>query len=165
MISTKNLVMVSYSWDQKYPARRIYHALKKNGINAWIDVYNMTYANNFAETLGEVVENTTVQVVCFSQSYQNSFNCRQEALYAFQLQKKQVFAKVQEDFTPTGWLGFIQAEHQYYNFYNESDFDYSFEKLLGNVEEGLDLGGSFCRSNYLTIIAAFFFFYCVQSKF
>ena len=44
----------------------------------------MTYANNFAETLGEVVENTTVQVVCFSQSYQNSFNCRQEALYAFQ---------------------------------------------------------------------------------
>ena len=135
---TTNMVMVSYSWNEKEPARNIYAALKASGINAWIDYYNMTYANNLPQAMGETVEDSTVIVICYSQAYQNSQNCRQEALYSFQLKKKQVFAKVQDNFKATGWLEFIVADHQYYNFYDESLFESSFENLLGNVEEGLN---------------------------
>ncbi|XP_063712157.1 uncharacterized protein LOC134840325 [Symsagittifera roscoffensis] len=135
---TTNMVMVSYSWNEKKPARHIYAALKASGINAWIDYYNMTDANNLPQAMGETVEDSSVIVVCFSQAYQNSQNCRQEALYSLQMKKKQVFAKVQEDFAPSGWLGFVLAGRQYYNFYNESVFESNFEKLLGNVEEGLN---------------------------
>ncbi|XP_063722248.1 uncharacterized protein LOC134848661 [Symsagittifera roscoffensis] len=135
---TTNMVMVSYSWNEKEPARNIYAALKASGINAWIDYYNMTYANNLPQAMGETVEDSTVIVICYSQAYQNSQNCRQEALYSFQLKKKQVFAKVQENFKATGWLEFIVADHQYYNFYDESLFESNFENLLGNVEGGLN---------------------------
>ena len=154
---TTNMVMVSYSWNEKEPARQIYAALKASGINAWIDYYNMTYANNLPQTMGETVEDSTVIVVCYSEAYQNSSNCRQEALYSFQLKKKQVFAKVQEDFTPTGWLGFILAGHQYYNFYNESVFDENFEKLLGNVEEGLNGSEGKMRVSLAMIIVSIAF--------
>ena len=159
------MVMVSYSWNEKEPARQIYAALKASGINAWIDYYNMTYANNLPQTMGETVEDSTVIVVCYSEAYQNSSNCRQEALYSFQLKKKQVFAKVQEDFTPTGWLGFILAGHQYYNFYNESVFDENFEKLLGNVEEGLNGSEGKMRVSLAMIIVSIAFKFILWSFF
>ncbi|XP_075253640.1 uncharacterized protein LOC142345467 isoform X2 [Convolutriloba macropyga] len=133
--SSDQQVMVSYSWTQKEVARQIYHELIASGVNAWIDYYNMSSGNNLAQAMGEAIENATVVVICFSQSYQSSQNCRQEALYAFDLRKKLVFAKMEEDFTPTGWLGFIQAEHQYYSFYNESDFQENFDNMLANIEK------------------------------
>ena len=89
---TSIMVMVSYNSNEKQAARQIYATLKVSGINAWTDCYN------FPQTINKTAEDSTVIVVFYSQSYQNSSNCEHEALYSLQLNKKQVFALVQRRF-------------------------------------------------------------------
>ena len=133
------MVMISYNWAHQDVALSLYHNLTANGVNTWIDVYNMSSANNLAQAMGETIESAKMVLICFSEAYQKSLNCQHEALYAFDLKKTLVFAKFQEDFTPTGWLGFIQAYHQYYSFYNGADFDENFDKLLQNIKKGEEM--------------------------
>ena len=129
--------MISYSWQQQDIALKLYNNLAENDVMVFIDNYNMTSENNVAQAIGETIEQASVLLIGLSDDYQKSIYCRQEALYAFQLKKKLVFLELQKDFKPTGWLGFIQAEHMTYSFYDGVDFDTNFEKLLQNVEKNL----------------------------
>ncbi len=57
--------------------------------------------------MAEAVENSSVFLMCVSEKYYLSPNCRLEAEYAIRLQKPIIPLIMQEDYMPLGWLGII----------------------------------------------------------
>ena len=57
--------------------------------------------------MAEAVEQASVFLMCVSEKYYLSPNCRLEAEYAIKLQKPIIPLIMQEDYMPLGWLGII----------------------------------------------------------
>ena len=132
--SMKLHIMISYSWNQKYVSvpRCIYDKLIAAGKNVWIDVKHMQ--SDMSSAMAAAVENSS-HVICFiSEEYARSKNCKQEAEYAFELEKKMIFVKVQRNFTPTGWLAFKKAGQLYHEMYSEEDAEMRFGKLISDLD-------------------------------
>ena len=62
-------------------------------------------AGSIIDAMAAAVEQSAVLVVCYSEAYQNSANCRQEAQYGFKLGKPTVFVRLQYKYAADGWLG------------------------------------------------------------
>ena len=125
-------IMISYCWAQQPVALQIFDRLKKNGKKVWIDVEKME--GDSLEKMAEAVEKSQVVICCFSEDYSNSQACRSEATYAYKQKKKMVFAKVQPDFEPKGWLGLILGAEIYYQLFDDCEFEKYFSKLMKFIE-------------------------------
>jgi hypothetical protein len=88
--------------------------LKAKGHQVWIDVEQI-YGSSL-ESMASAVENASVFLMCVSEKYYLSPNCRLEAEYAVRLQKPIVPLIMQPDYMPLGWLGIIIGGKIYYNF-------------------------------------------------
>ncbi len=84
--------------------------------------------------MAEAVENSSVFLMCVSEKYYMSPNCRLEAEYAVRQRKPIVPLLMQSDYMPTGWLGIIMGDKIYYKFSSlgRTFFD-SFESMLKEV--------------------------------
>ena len=130
--SSARHIMISYCWAQQPAALQIFERLKKNGKKVWIDVEKME--GDSLEKMAEAVEKSQVVICCFSEDYSNSQACRSEATYAYKQKKKMVFAKVQPDFEPKGWLGLILGAEIYYQLFDDCEFEKYFPKLMKFIE-------------------------------
>ena len=62
--------LISKSYSQ------IYEALKEEGYEVWIDVEHMSGYENLLEGMANAVENAWLVLICFSEKYKLSQNCR-----------------------------------------------------------------------------------------
>ena len=84
------------------------------------------------ESMASAVENASVFLMCVSEKYYLSPNCRLEAEYAVKLQKPIVPLIMQSNYMPLGWLGIIIAGKIYYSF---TDIKQSFDQTFSNMNK------------------------------
>ncbi|KAL3859212.1 hypothetical protein ACJMK2_009441 [Sinanodonta woodiana] len=126
-------IMISYNWDNQKEIMKIRDYLVDHGYNVWLDVDHMhTY---MLEAMAEAVQQAFVVLVCFTEKYKNSQNCRLEAEYAFHLKKEIIPLKMQNGYNPDGWLGILLGIKLYYEFAGNFEFDNVLEKLRIAIDQ------------------------------
>ena len=73
IIDTKH-VMISYQWDVQKPMIQLKNQLQAQGYKVWMDIDEM--GGSTLESMAKAVENASVVLVCVSQKYKESPNCR-----------------------------------------------------------------------------------------
>jgi hypothetical protein len=68
------------------------------------------------EAMADAIENSHCVLMCMTEAYKQSTNCRAEAEYAFQLKKPIVPLIMQKSYKPTGWLGIILGVRIFVDF-------------------------------------------------
>ena len=67
-------VMISYQWDVQKLVIQIKNKLQADGFKVWMDIDEM--GGSTLESMAKAVENASVILVCVSQKYKESPNCR-----------------------------------------------------------------------------------------
>lgn len=125
-------VMISYSWRDKETVYKIRDTLKQNGITYWIDVEKMS--GSTTEAMSAAVENCTIFLMCYSKNYFQSKNCQKEADYADKKKKIIVPCKLEKDYDPIGWLGFILGSKLFFDFSGKYPFELQKKGLLREIK-------------------------------
>ena len=123
-----NHVMISYQWDNQDVLIEVKNRLQASGYRVWMDLEQM--GGSTLEAMAKAVENSSVVLVCVSQKYKESPNCRSEAEYAYQLRKDIIPLMMQRDYQPDGWLGMILGTKLWIDFRNSYSFNSGTEKLM-----------------------------------
>ncbi|CAC5383014.1 unnamed protein product [Mytilus coruscus] len=126
-------IMISYNWGHQTMIKDIRDFLKKSGIKVWMDVDDMQ--GSTIEAMAKAVEQADIILLCYSFKYKNSDNCRAEAEYAFQLKKKIVPLKLEMNYKPDGWLGFIIGTKLFYDFSGKYPFEKKVNELVRELQE------------------------------
>ncbi|XP_071942420.1 uncharacterized protein [Antedon mediterranea] len=113
-------IMISYQWDIQNLVVKIKDALKECGYKIWIDLECME--GSTLQAMASAVENASTVIICITEKYKYSHNCRTEAEYAFQQNKKIVPLMMQPQYKPDGWLGMILGTKLYVDFRGQYDF-------------------------------------------
>lgn len=125
---SKTHVFLSYSWSDKETVLTLRDRLRAEGYAIWIDIEKM--GGSTLEGMAGAVENSAVVLVCMSEKYKQSPNCRTEAEYTFQLRKDYIPLMMQKKYRPDGWLGIVLGAKLYFDFSGKYPFDKSFQGLL-----------------------------------
>ena len=128
-------VMLSYQWDYQNEVRQIRDGLKRFGMNVWMDIDKMS--GGIYDRMAEAVEGAAVIIVCMSNNYQTSVNCKKEFEYAQVSKKNIVPIKMEKGFNATGALGLITAGKLYIDFSNMSNFNENLKSLKKELESHL----------------------------
>ena len=113
--STGNHVMISYQWDSQKVLVELKNRLRASGYRVWMDLEQI--GGSTLDAMAKAVENSSVVLVCVSERYEESPNCRAEAKYAFQLRKEIIPLMMQRNYMPDGWLGIIVGEKFRHDFH------------------------------------------------
>ena len=113
--STGNHVMISYQWDSQKVLVELKNRLRASGYRVWMDLEQI--GGTTLDAMAKAVENSSVVLVCVSERYKESPNCRAEAKYAFQLRKEIIPLMMQRNYMPDGWLGIIVGEKFRHDFH------------------------------------------------
>ncbi|XP_062585822.1 uncharacterized protein LOC134247482, partial [Saccostrea cucullata] len=128
----KGHVFISYSWNEKEIVMKIRERLKKEGVEVWIDVERM--GGSTLSAMAEAVENAALVLICMSEKYKESPNCRLEAEYTFQLRKEYIPLMVQKRYRPDGWLGMILGAKLYFDFSGKYPFEKPWNGLMKELK-------------------------------
>ena len=113
--STGNHVMISYQWDSQKVLVELKNRLRASGYRVWMDLEQI--GGSTLDAMAKAVENSSVVLVCVSERYKESPNCRAEAKYAFQLRKEIIPLMMQRNYMPDGWLDIIVGEKFRHDFH------------------------------------------------
>ncbi|KAL3889422.1 hypothetical protein ACJMK2_001766 [Sinanodonta woodiana] len=127
----KGHIMISYNWSHQKELIAIRDSLKKQGFVVWMDIDNM--GGSTLQAMAEAVELAHVVLICMSQKYKDSPNCRAEAEYAFQLKKKIIPLKMERSYQPDGWLGFLIGAKLFYEFSGKYPFEAKIKELIREI--------------------------------
>jgi hypothetical protein len=111
--------MISYNWENQPIIKRIAKSLKGDGYNVWLDLEQMSgstleasitywsYTNpiifDFCFQVAKAVEQSEVVLMCMSQKYKDSPNCRLEGEYCVSKKISFVPLMMQNGYSPDGW--------------------------------------------------------------
>ena len=132
-------VFLSYQWDAKPLVRQVSEALKRVGINTWIDDEMMAMGKDVLESMAEGVENASCVVVFFSDAYKESVNCRRECKFARKTNKPVVYVRAEPNYFPQGWLGLLMEETLWLDMSAADKLDGALVKLQREIEQRLNL--------------------------
>ena len=149
MAPQKGQVMISYCWATKDLVKKVQQALVEMGINVWFDEEEMH--GSLIDRMAEAVEGSQAIVLCYSQAYKNSGNCRGEAQYAYKCKKPIIPVRCQDRYDADGWLGFIIGSMLYYDLSTPDSFN---QNLSGLLKEVARLMGSTSVEEKISKIAA-----------
>ena len=85
----KQHIMISYQWDVQNIVKEVKNRLQAAGYCVWMDIDDM--GGSTLESMAGAVEDACAVLVCVSQKYKDSPNCRSEAEYAYQVDKNLKF--------------------------------------------------------------------------
>ena len=139
-----NHVMISYQWDSQEVLVEVKNKLQASGYRVWMDLEQM--GGSTLEAMAKAVENASVILVCVSQRYKESPNCRSEAEYAYQLRKDIIPLMMEHNYRPDGWLGMIVGTKLWIDFRNS----YGIEAGVGKLLRELGDRGRQDQGDYLT---------------
>ncbi|XP_072048578.1 uncharacterized protein [Amphiura filiformis] len=131
-------IMISYNWTHQDIALKVRDDLERAGYNVWIDVDKME--DDILETMASAVSKSAVVLVCMSQQYHNSQNCRSEATYAYKKKKHVIPLLMEDDYSPEGWLDILIGTKLYYKVSSRGDLQKNLaeiKRVLGNRGRGL----------------------------
>ncbi|XP_059159266.1 uncharacterized protein LOC131943266 [Physella acuta] len=130
--SANRHIFVSYCHKDKMLVNKIYRGLTDDGFDVWIDQENM--GGNLLEGMAKAVEDSWVVLICMSEHYQSSPNCKIEAEYTVMQHKEYIMLKMQENFSPQGWLGATQGAKKFYDFSKSGNYDSMLKELLKELQ-------------------------------
>ena len=93
--------MISYNKWNRDLCLEIKNALEAGGYKVWIDVESIHGSS--LESMANAVEDSTGVLMCMTENYKQSSNCRAEAEYAFQLGKPIIPLIMQKGYRADGW--------------------------------------------------------------
>ena len=117
MGSTGNHVMISYQWDSQEVLVEVKNRLQASGYRVWMDLEEM--GGSTLETMAKAVENSSVILICLSERYKESPNCRSEAEYTYKLGKDIIPLMMQHNYKPDGWLGMLVGTKFWIDFHSK----------------------------------------------
>ncbi|KAJ7387415.1 hypothetical protein OS493_004410 [Desmophyllum pertusum] len=121
-------VMISYQWDAQGMLVEVKNKLQASGYRVWMDLEQM--GGSTLEAMAKAVENASVVLVCVSQRYKESANCRSEAEYAYQLRKDVIPLMMQRNYKADGWLGMLVGTKLWIDFQSKQVIDLGVGKLV-----------------------------------
>ncbi|KAJ7387416.1 hypothetical protein OS493_004411 [Desmophyllum pertusum] len=121
-------VMISYQWDAQDMLVEVKNKLQASGYRVWMDLEQM--GGSTLEAMAKAVENASVVLVCVSQRYKESANCRSEAEYAYQLRKDIIPLMMQRNYKADGWLGMLVGTKLWIGFQSKQVIDSGVGKLV-----------------------------------
>ena len=126
--SIGNHVMISYQWDSQEVLIEVKNRLQASGYRVWMDLEQMR--GSTLEAMAKAVENSSVVLVCVSERYKESPNCRSEAEYAYQLRKDIIPLMMQRKYRGDGWLGMLVGTKLWFDFNSQQSIEPSVTKLI-----------------------------------
>jgi len=126
--STGNHVMISYQWDSQEVLIEVKNRLQASGYRVWMDLEQMR--GSTLEAMAKAVENSSVVLVCVSERYKESPNCRSEAEYAYQLRKDIIPLMMQRKYRGDGWLGMLVGTKLWFDFNSKQSIEPGVTKLI-----------------------------------
>jgi len=133
----KRHVLLSYNWDHQELAKKVRAELGRRGFEVWFDIEQI-HGSTLA-AMAEAVENSAAVLVCMSQKYQESQNCRLEAEYSLQQTKPIIPLVFQEKWRPSGWLGMLLGAKMYFDF-TTGDFNARIDEVAKELERHVNAG-------------------------
>ncbi|XP_076082164.1 uncharacterized protein LOC143052889 isoform X2 [Mytilus galloprovincialis] len=137
---SKRHIFISYAWNEKEMVYKLKDRLKQEGLEVWIDVERM--GGSTLSAMAEAVENASVVLICMSEKYKLSPNCRLEAEYTFQCRKDYIPLMLQKQYRPDGWLGAILGAKLYFDFSGKYPFEKPWNGLMKELKGMGKLGES-----------------------
>ena len=107
--------------------------LQASGYRVWMAVEQM--CGSTLDAMAKAVESAAVVLVCVSQRYKESLNCRSEAEYAYHLNKHIIPLMMQGNYTADGWLGILLGTKVWIDFHNNQVIDSSVADLIKREEK------------------------------
>ena len=126
--TTGNHVMISYQWDSQDVLIEVKNRLQASGYRVWMDLEQM--GGSTLEAMAKAVENASVVLVCVSQRYKESPNCRSEAEYAYHLRKDIIPLMMQRNYKADGWLGMLVGTKLWIDFQSKQVIEAGVGKLI-----------------------------------
>ena len=123
-----NHVMISYQRDAQEIMIQVKNQLQANGCRVWMDLEQMS--GSTLETRAKAVENAAVVLICVSQRYKESPDCRSEAEYAYQLGKDIIPLMMEKNYKADGWLGMLLGTKLSIGFESKDNIDSGVTKLV-----------------------------------
>jgi len=125
-------IMISYNTGSRELCLKIKKELESMGHRVWIDVEQISGSS--LEAMANAVENSFCVLMCVTEKYRQSINCRAEAKYAFGQNKHIIPLIMQHGFeNPQGWLGLIMGDKIFVNFM-KYDFVESIRRLKSEID-------------------------------
>ncbi|KAL3855662.1 hypothetical protein ACJMK2_014869 [Sinanodonta woodiana] len=103
-----------------------------NYYDVWVDTKNMN--GSTLQAMASAVEAAHVVLICMSQKYKDSPNCRLEAEYAHKLNKNIIPLKMERRYEPDGWLGILIGTQLFYEFSGKYPFEAKLKDLLRGIQ-------------------------------
>lgn len=122
--------MISYNSQSRELCLKIKKALVSLGYKVWIDVDCIRGSS--LESMAFAIESSRCVLMCMTENYKLSANCRAEAEYAFQLNKPIVPLIMQSKYKPDGWLGIILGSKIYIDF-TRYEFTHCMNRLKSEI--------------------------------
>ena len=126
--STGNHVMISYQWDSQEVLVEVKNRLQASGYRVWMDLEQM--GGSTLETMAKAVEDSSVVLICLSERYKESPNCRSEAEYTYKLGKDIIPLMMQRNYKPDGWLGMLVGTKFWIDFHSKHVIEQGVTKLV-----------------------------------
>jgi hypothetical protein len=124
-------LMISYSWNDKLLIHQIYKYLTEQfNYTIWLDENQMS--GSLCQAMAQAVEKSKFVLICMSETYKASENCRNEAEYARD-RKKIIIPLIIKTVERDGWLGFISAGKIYIDFAKQ-DFQKAIQLLNDEIQ-------------------------------
>ena len=127
----KGHIMIFYCWASKKVVKKVQTALVQMGVKVWFDEDEMH--GSLIDRMAEAIEGSQAIVLCYSQNYKNSGNCRGEAQYAYKCKKPIIPVRCQGCYDADEWLGFIIGSMPYYDLAIGDSFNQNLPCLLKEV--------------------------------
>ncbi|XP_072043017.1 uncharacterized protein [Amphiura filiformis] len=123
-------LMLSYQWDSKQRVRKLYRKLQAAKYEVWIDFERME--GGLVGSMANAVGNADTVLICVTAKYQESENCKSEAVNAYHLKKRIIPLIFESTFKlgDTDWLSFIVRPRLYFRFDTDELLEENFPDLL-----------------------------------
>ncbi|XP_069137832.1 uncharacterized protein [Argopecten irradians] len=125
-------IMISYNWADQKMLLKVRDNLQAAGYKVWMDVDNME--GDILDAMARAVEDAHIVLMCYSEKYKESKNCRTEAQYAYQVNKEIIPILMQNRYKPDGWLGILVGSKLFYEFTHKYAFDKKMSELIRELE-------------------------------
>lgn len=143
----KPYVFISYSWVDQALTLKVRERLRQENIECWIDVEQMQQST--LDSMANGIEGSSAVMVCMSDSYKSSANCRMEVTYAHQIKRPLVPVMMRSKYKPDGYLGLLFGDRLYFDVGGRRPFD---QAMAGLVRELRTLLGLSERSSGLATV-------------
>merc|ERR1719272_908109 len=107
-------LMISYQWDVQATVLRIAASMRTRGFRVWVDTEMMS--GSTLDAMAAAVEGAHCVLICITERYKASANCRLEGTYVHEQKKPWVPLMLEASYKPSGWLGIMLGSRLYYEF-------------------------------------------------